>query len=169
MGKIFDKLVFDFENGKTFKEVGNTSEDRSGHHRLHIFDEYGNEYFYRHEVILAEGLNLPKHLWPKDEFGRRYIVDHIKPVSNGGTDALENLRLIPRPDNSRNVMTMDNMTHFKGKNKDKRIACFNDKRELVKIYNTANELRKDGFDYGTVRKSIQRNGKSREGLYFKFI
>lgn len=166
MSKLFKKLVVDVENGKTFKEVGNTSEDKCGHHRLHIFDEYGNEYFFRHEVVMAEGLNLPKHLWPKDSFGRTYIVDHIIPISNGGTDEFENLRLIPKQDNPRNVKTMENMTHFKGKDKYNKMDCINEEGEIVKTYNSANEIRKDGFNYHTVRKSILRRNKT-SGLYFK--
>ena len=111
------KNKINIETGQIFsiedpeKEVA-TYKTKDGYYGTTIKDCYGNEYGHRHEVIIAEGLQLPKHLWPIDETGRRYIVDHILPVRNGGTDVFENLRLISKPDNSRNDITRENYSKW---------------------------------------------------------
>ena len=112
MSKLFPNHVIDIYKPTIFsikykKEIANTP-DKDGYYQTTIYDCYGNKYQARHQVILAEGLQLPKHLWPTEENGRRYIVDHIIPVKNGGTDTFKNLHLIPKPDNNRNEYSRKN-------------------------------------------------------------
>lgn len=111
MSKLFPNHIINLKKGVVFskrKKKFITNEDIGGYHCCYIKDIYGNMYFKVHQVIMAEGLQLPKHLWPVDENGKRYIVDHKIPVSNGGADSFENLHLIPKPDNSRNPKTKEN-------------------------------------------------------------
>ena len=84
--------------------------NKAGYICCKIKDIYGNVYNYCHEAIVAEGLQLPKHLWPVDENGKRFVVDHIIPVSNGGTDSFENLHLIKEADNHRNPISRKNVS-----------------------------------------------------------
>lgn len=113
MGKIFYNKI-DLEKGKVYslfdltKELG--TKTKLGYTTCLIKDKYGNDYYHIHEVIIAEGLKLPKHLWPRDEKGKRYEVDHITPVRNGGTDSFENLRLVSKLDNMNNEQTIKNMS-----------------------------------------------------------
>lgn len=114
MSVIFNNCIIDVKNGiVTSKKGSKRSKNISGYYNCKLCDKYGNKYYYIHEVIIAEGLQLPKHLWPVDEKGKRYVVDHITPVSNGGTDKFENLRLIPEPDNHRNEKTIENNSNSK--------------------------------------------------------
>lgn len=83
----------------------NAKTDKNGYRRCTIKDIYGNLYQIVSDVIYAEGNQLPKHLWPLDENGRKYEVDHIKPIREGGTDALDNLRLVSHKDNCNNERT----------------------------------------------------------------
>lgn len=111
MSKLFPNHIINLKKGIVFskrKKKFITNEDVGGYHCCYIKDIYGNMYFKTHQVIIAEGLQLPKHLWPLDDNGYRYIVDHITPVKNGGTDAFENLHLIPKPDNPRNTKSKEN-------------------------------------------------------------
>ena len=51
-------------------------------------------------------MQLPKHKWPIDENGNRYEVDHIIPLSDGGTNQASNLRLVTPKDNRNNPQTV---------------------------------------------------------------
>lgn len=117
MSDLFPNYTIDLEKGTV--DVGrhyNRKPNKAGYYCCKIFDCYGNRYYYLHEIILAEGLNLPKHLWPLDEKGKRFQVDHIIPVSNGGTDSFDNLRLVSEKDNHNNENTRKNQSEArKGK------------------------------------------------------
>lgn len=112
MSKLFHSLVIDLDKGTAhstfFKKQIGEKPDKEGRHKCTTYDIYGNIYYFIHEIIIAEGLQLPKHLWPTEENGRRYVVDHITPIRNGGTDSFENLHLIPKPDNNRNQISRKN-------------------------------------------------------------
>ena len=167
MSNLFKDILVDTEVPSVYKELCK-KEDKDGYFRCCVKDIYGNKYFHRHELIIAEGLQLPKHLWPKDEFGRRYVVDHIIPIKNGGTDTFSNLRLVPINDNIKNEMTVINI-----KNKNKKfkrpLGCFNSENALVKVYNYRKELENDGFKFHTVRKSVLRGNKIKGGLCFRYL
>lgn len=164
MSKFFNKLIVDTQNAKIVKEVGECT-DKNGYHILYTKDCFGNKYRYRHEVIMAEGLGLPKHLWPVDKFGRRYIVDHIIPVSNGGTDSFENLRLIPFAYNAKNENSKKNYEKSNSA-KAKPIGAFDKEGKLIKVYNTSKEVIEDGFNPSSVRKKISQQ-KRLKGVLFK--
>lgn len=117
MNELFENCKIDLDKGIVETRKGSTHrKNKNGYCHCVIYDSYGNRYYYVHEVIVAEGLKLPKHLWPVDENGKRYVVDHITPVSNGGTDSFSNLRLIPGADNPRNELTrINNSVSKKGK------------------------------------------------------
>lgn len=111
MSTLFPNHIIDLENGVIYskrKHTYTTNTDKKGYVSCCIKDVYGNYYYKVHQVIITEGLQLPKHLWPIDENGVRYIVDHIIPVKNGGTNSFSNLHLIPKPDNSRNPISIEN-------------------------------------------------------------
>lgn len=114
MQTLFPNCTIDLENGVvSSSKSGNRTKSKAGYYSCKLFDTYGNRYYYIHEIILAEGLQLPKHIWPTDEKGKRYVCDHILPVSNGGTDSFDNLRLIPEADNHRNPTSKKNNSNSK--------------------------------------------------------
>ena len=107
-------VKIDLENGLI--EGNEYKTDKNGYRRCWVKDRFGNIYQIVSDVIMAEGLQLPKHLWKKDENGRTYEVDHIKPVSKGGTDAFNNLRLVSHRDNCNNNETRETISRvLKGK------------------------------------------------------
>lgn len=112
MSKLFPNHIINVKKGiifsKKYKKEIAKNPDKNGYCYTTIKDCYGNVYQARHQVIYAEGSGMPKHLWPTEPNGRRYIVDHIKPLKNGGTDIFENLHLIPKPDNNRNPYSRKN-------------------------------------------------------------
>lgn len=106
METLFENCTIDLDNGIVKTQKGNYhAKNVNGYHQCRLSDCYGNMYHYIHEVIIAEGLQLPKHMWPKDEKGKRFQADHIIPVSQGGTDAFSNLRLVSEKENHNNQMT----------------------------------------------------------------
>jgi len=118
MSELFPNFEIDIEKGTVYskrRKMYNKNVTKSGYHSCLIYDIYGNRYMNCHEVIIAEGLNLPKHLWPCEPSGKRYVVDHIIPVKNGGTDAFSNLHLIPFGDNPRNIMSRKNISNAQKK------------------------------------------------------
>lgn len=166
MSELFENYYVDLENTEVYKRMfRNTDED--GYHVGCIRDKYGNAYHGRHEVMIAEKLNLPKHKWPTDEFGRRYVVDHIIPLSNGGTDSPDNLRLVPMRNNiSDNQMTRDNFRNKKLRNP---LGLFDVNDKLLKVYHSRIEIEEDGFNFSTVRKSATRSGFTSGGLKFRYL
>lgn len=106
METLFENCIIDLDNGIVKSKKGEYhTKNINGYHMCRLRDCYGNVYHYIHEVIMAEGLKLPKHLWSKDENGKRFQIDHIIPVSQGGTDAFSNLRLVSEKENHNNPMT----------------------------------------------------------------
>lgn len=114
MQTLFPNCTIDLKNGAVFSsKCSKRTKSKAGYYCCKLFDTYGNRYYYIHEVIIAEGMQLPKHMWPIDCNGKRYVCDHITPVSNGGTDSFDNLRLIPEADNHRNPNTKKNNSNSK--------------------------------------------------------
>ena len=114
MSSLFNNCTIDAINGiVTSRKGSKRTKNKQGYYQCKLYDIFGNTYHYIHEIIIAEGLQLPKHLWPVDEKGKRYIVDHIIPVSNGGTNAVSNLRLIPNGDNPKNELSRKNNSKSK--------------------------------------------------------
>lgn len=97
----------DIENGKIYSLKNENIEiakgvDKDNYKHCVIEDNYGNKYYRVHDVIIAEALNLPKHLWPIDIKGKPYVVNHIKEGLENRTDnRIENLELISNNDNLR--------------------------------------------------------------------
>lgn len=112
MSKLFPKHTIDLDKGKVFSKkykrfIGSF---RDGYYECSVFDSFGNRYTKIHQIIYAEAYSYPKHLWPFDEKGQRFEVDHIIPVENGGTDNYKNLRLCSKKDNSNNILTKINQS-----------------------------------------------------------
>lgn len=93
MGLFKNKI--DIENGIVYdvnkkNEIMN-SINNNGYCTGQLQDKYGNKYYGKHEVIIAEALNLPKHLWSLDDKGKRYEINH---KNKDRTDnRIENLEL----------------------------------------------------------------------------
>jgi hypothetical protein len=112
MSKLFPNYQINLDEGTVFsikrkKYVSANSNDGYGHHTCTIKDAYNNEYYSIHQVIYAEGMKLPKHLWPHQSNGKIYEIDHIIPTRNGGTDSFNNLRLVTHKDNMNNPLTTE--------------------------------------------------------------
>lgn len=113
MEELFPNYIINLEEGFVYsisynKKIGETPGCDDGHRHkcCEIYDIYGNKYTSIHQVIYAEGAKLPKHLWSIDKNGKRYEIDHIIPVKNGGTDMFSNLRLVSHKKNMNNPETL---------------------------------------------------------------
>ena len=151
MSKLFPNYIIDLEKGtiysKHFKKNIGLNTDSYGHHQGTFIDAYGNIYKFVHQVIIAEGLQLPKHQWPVDENGERFITDHILPISNGGTDSFENLHLIPRPDNNRNPISRKNYSKWQRNDETKKKISEALKGEKHPMFGKPAYNRKQVFQY----------------------
>lgn len=118
MINLFPNHVIDLKKGtvysKKYKHFIGSYND--GYYECRVKDIYGTMYTKIHQIIFAYGAQFPKHLWPIDEKGKKYEVDHILPVRNDGTDVFENLRLVSKKKNCNNEFTLENMSKA-GKNK----------------------------------------------------
>lgn len=194
MSKLFPNHIINPINGVVYskKHEKNVGECVCrGYRKCNIKDIYGNKYQWMHEVIIAEGLQLPKHLWPIDEDGKRYIVDHIIPVSNGGTDAFENLHLVPKPDNNRNPISRQNLSKAKIKNwqnkeyrenfikkmkgrlinrSDMSIPVLQRDYEgnIINTYPSVSEAARNGFNKGHIAACCRGEEKTHKGFIWSF-
>lgn len=133
MNKLFPNYVIDIEKGTVYsmksKCFVGTKKNEDGYSDCNITDKYGDIYKHNHEVIMAESLGLPKREWKIDENGRRYVVDHIIPVSKGGTDSIKNLRLVSCKENCNNAITKQNQINA-GKRRD--LSCLRTEEAIAK-------------------------------------
>lgn len=111
MSKLFPNYKINLEKGTVFsvfhgRYLGVKKKD--GYFHCKCYDSLGNEYHFIHLVIMAESIQTPITEFPYDENGKRFEVDHILPVSKGGTDSINNLRLVSRLDNANNPQTIAN-------------------------------------------------------------
>ena len=107
MSKLFPNYDINLKNGTVYsyyhkKELG-SSKSKSGYIWCCIKDCYGNKYKFLHEVLIAEKLQLPKHLWSKDKNGLRYEIDHINTTRDDNN--IDNLRLVSHKTNMNNELT----------------------------------------------------------------
>lgn len=141
------KNKIDLENGKIYSIKGTReiakNANKHGYHYCTIKDIYGNEYYSAHEVIYAEGSNLPKHLWPVDDNGQRFEVDHITPVSKGGTNSFKNLRICSKSQNQNNIITLESQSI--ARTDKKRVNQYNLNGELIKQWDSLHDAEKYGF------------------------
>lgn len=112
MSKLFLNHEINLEEGTVYsKRLKRLIGVQNGEYlECRTHDIYGNLYSKIHQMILAEGLDLPKHLWPVDKKGQRFEADHIIPLSNGGDNSFSNLRLVSKKDNSNNPQTKLNQS-----------------------------------------------------------
>ena len=176
---LFDNYIIDLEKGiiysKHFKRMMGGKPDKKGYIQIHAIDNFGNKYTKIHQVILAEGLQLPKHLWPVDENGNRYVTDHILPINDGGTNSFSNLRLVSILENNKNPITKKHQSEsLKGKHrsedvkrkiseghkgqipwnkglkngsKSKTVYQYTLDGELVKVWESTKECKRNGFHH----------------------
>lgn len=95
MSDLFKNKI-DIEKGKIYSIADDTKEiatntDKDGYFACAIYDKYRNPYYRVHDVIIAEAMNLPKHLWPFDSYGR-YQVNHKD--ENKQNNSITNLELV---------------------------------------------------------------------------
>ena len=112
-------------------------------------------------------------------------VDHIIPVSNGGTDIVDNLRWATDKENCNNKMTLKNKSNAtRGENnpmfgkhgKDNPLSIAIEKidkntREILKIYNSITEAKEDlGLKYDiSIRQCLKEDKrKTAHGFIWKY-
>lgn len=109
------------------------------------------------------------------------IVDHIIPVSNGGTDNVKNLRWSTPPENNSNKHTLINMSNamkgkpspMKGKlnRKDvsKKVYQYSLSGELINVFESVMDVkRKLGFDVGNISKCCNGKQKTYKGFMWSY-
>ena len=91
---------------KHFKRQLKINKNKAGYKKCSIIDDFGNKYYFWHEVVYCISHNITRDEIPVGENGDRYEIDHIIPVREGGTDAIENLRLVSHKGNMNNENTI---------------------------------------------------------------
>ena len=112
-------------------------------------------------------------------------VDHIIPVSNGGTDVVDNLRWATCKENCNNKMTLKNKSNatrgennamFGRRGKDNPLSIAIEKIDkntgkILKIYNSITEAKEDlGLKYDTSIRQCLKGGKRKtaHGFIWKY-
>lgn len=81
-----------------------------------VINKFGNVVGFNngkngYKYIYVEGRKIPKHcfIWEafNGEIPEGMEIDHILPISDGGTDELSNLRLVTHKENMNNPLTLE--------------------------------------------------------------
>lgn len=92
-------------------------------------------------------------------------VDHIIPISNGGTNDVSNLRWVTAQENNLNPITKEKHIGKLVNRKDQSIMVeqYTKSGELVKTYNSISETRNYGFSFQCVSKCVSGERKTHKG------
>ena len=127
-------------------------------YRLHMYDCTNGKksYFYEHVI---------KWIYFNGEIPKGYVIDHIIPISNGGTNKLSNLRCVTQADNNRNPLTRKNLSkaHIgKPRNigagaKPRKVYQHTLDGVLVRVFDCVGECERNGYNGGCI--SLACRGK----------
>ena len=169
MGKLFKNEV-DIENGIVYK-LDNSGVvgyiDKTGYIHCEVRDKFGNLYYNVHQVIFAEAHNLPKHLWPVDEHGEKFEIDHINTIRTD--NRIENLRLVSSKENSNNPITKKNKSeaNINNEKQSNKVYQYTLNGDLIKIWESTRECERNGYNHKSVGDYC--NGKRKQKTYKGYI
>lgn len=161
---IKNGLIYNIKGTKTIgKRINN-----SGYNTCSIFDSYGNLYCFVHQVIMAEALQLPKHLWLKDENGYVYEVDHINNIRTD--NRIDNLQLITKAENNKKRRTKNYKPKIKHTDRPnaKKVYQYTLSGELVKVWKSTSECGRNGFAQNKVSNCCLGGQEKHKGYRWSY-
>lgn len=156
METIYKGLVVK-DDGRVLKEIG--QKGNKGYRYISL----GGKLVLKHRLIW-EAFN--------GEIPQGMEIDHIIPVSDGGTDELSNLRLVTSSENKRNPNTFKKY-HLSNKNKSshlkKKIEQINiETGEVIKIYDSIADANTEGYRRTEISKCLHNKQEKYKGYYWRF-
>lgn len=161
--------------------------------KLHGY--YDREYLM-HKYICNDGLQhkVAEHIAKWEYFNGKIpegmVIDHIIPLSNGGTNKLSNLRVVTQGDNNRNSLSRINHSkaaklrkhteESKKKMSEQRKGKYNNPKKsknvcqytldgvLVKEWPSAAEAERNGFNKSCIHDCLIGRQKKHKGFKWKF-
>lgn len=163
-----------FENGSIFSKHWN--KQLNG-----CFDKDGYTFI---KLKLKNGkygqFRLHRVIWVhfNGEIPEGYVIDHIIPINNGGTNELSNLRCVTPKDNSNNVFTRKNISNsLKGKSHQmpKNIPTISKQRfqyslggKLITIWPSAAEAARNGYNASCINHCCNGLAKTHKGYLWAY-
>lgn len=156
-GKVWSKHKQGYLKGKT---------DRDGYTLLELSSKDGKFHTYRLHRILAE-LYCKK---PSGYTSNELEVDHIVPISEGGTNEVTNLKWVTSKENSNNPHTLKNKSKSmrNKKSMSKVVEQIKDGVVVAQYPSTREIERLFGFDHKSISKCCRGITKTAYGYIWKY-
>lgn len=156
-GKVWSKHKQDYLKGK---------KDRDGYTLFELSSKDGKFHTYKLHRILAELYCEVPSGYTIDELE----VDHIKPISEGGTNDVSNLRWVTPKENHNNPKTLLNMSKAM-KNKpsmSKVVQQFKDDVLIAEYPSTREIERQLGYDHKSISRCCRGISDTAYGFKWKY-
>ena len=141
---------------------------------------------YLHPVIIGKGYkrvvlkvngtkkNFPLHRLIAEHFilnpHNKPQVDHIIPISNGGTNNVSNLRWVTTTENNHNPMSEINRSSGLRNNCSSNKVCQYSKEGcLIKVWSSVGECARNGYNKGHVAACCRGEKKSHKSYIWKYL
>lgn len=98
------------------------------------------------------------------------FVDHIIPISNGGTNDVSNLRWVTAKENSNNEATLSNQGKAQMNNplKSFKVHQFTKDGELFRVWPSVGECARNGYNKGHVAACCRGEQSTHKGYIWKY-
>jgi len=156
---IDDKTVYSVRSGKYL-------------HPTTINTEVG----YKRVVLKVNGTKkncslhrlIAEHFIPNPD--NKPYIDHIIPISNGGTNDVSNLRWVTTTENNHNPLSEINRSSGLRNNCSSNKVCQYSKEGcLIKVWLSVGECARNGFNKGHVAACCRGEEKTHKGYIWKYL
>lgn len=175
----FDKYII-FSDGRLWSDYVHRfigSKDENGYTKVSLYNDKGEERCALIHVLVAETF------LPKPHTDEKLEVDHIKPISNGGTDDVSNLRWLTHKENCNNKESVENYKNArvgkkhtdetKKKMSDvaakKMVYQYSLDGKLVAVWSSSTEADKNGYNRSHICSCCNNKRKIHKGYKWSYF
>lgn len=162
----------------TFEAEDDWGDYDNGKHRQPFIVPKGNYRINNYWCTDGKRHSMPEHVakWEyfNGEVPKGLEIDHIIPISKGGTNKLSNLRLLSHGDNNRNELTKQQRSEtdmgkwLNREDQSKGVLQFTIEGNLVATWPSLHEAERHGYGRKEITKCCQGKQKAHKGYIWRY-